>query len=377
VRVGVIAYPLDRPIAGGIDRYVHRLAAEFSGGPHAAEFVWIHGSPFPGSHPLHGAQEVLLPERGLAAAVRRRRWGRANAEKLDVLWGPYFGILPGPYAKVITVHDLYALSGRDGGRLQTARFRAVTRRMVNASDWVIVDSEATRRQVLGAFSIEPTRVRTIHLAADRPPKAGPPREAQRAALRGAHGWPADAQVVLFVSTFVQRKDPATLVRAFAALHRRLPSARLLFFGHAAGASGALQRALEAAGLGAAGAGGAPVAFAKDLTDGALEIAYAGADVLSLPSIFEGFGIPVLEAMARGLPTVLSTGGSLPEIGGDAAIYHAVGDDAALADALERILTEPAVAASMSVRGSERAAAFSWARAAEETLAVLEEAARRG
>ncbi len=370
MRVGVIAYPLDRPVAGGIERYVHRLAGEFAGGPDAGSFVWIHGRPFPPGHPLQGSNEVILPETGLMAAFSRRRWGRANPERLDVLWGPYFGILPGPFAKVITVHDLFALTGRDGGWLQTARFRTVTRRMVRESDWVVADSQATRAQVTELLGVEVSRVPVVHLAADPPRRRETSREQDREALRTLYGWPGDARVVLFVSTLVQRKDPVTLALAFAKLSESLPEARLLFFGHPAGASGALQRALAAADL----AGTGKVAFTRSFGDEALEAAYAGADVLSLPSLFEGFGIPALEAMARGVPAVLSRGGSLPEIAGDAALYHGVQDHASLAVQLERVLRDPSLARGMAERGRKRAGEFSWERTARETWAVLRQAA---
>jgi len=371
VKTGVIAFPLDRPVQGGIDRYVHRLAREFHWGPATSDFVWIHGTPFSVGAPLAGAPEAILPEHGLGGTLARRRWARANREKLDVLFGPYFGVLPGPFAKVMTVHDLYAFTARDAGFLWTARFRAATRRMAAMSDYIIADSEASRRQVVELLDTPSDRAVAIHLGVD--PVALPSLEARSAArreLRAQFGWPTQTRVVLFVGALIPRKDPLTLLRAFAALHNGRPDTRLLFLGAHTRASPRV--ADEAARLGIASAVAAPGA-ADEAT---LARAYAGADLFALPSAWEGFGLPAVEAMAHGLPVVLSKGGALPEVGGDAALYFAAGDGPALREQLERLLASEAECARLARLGRSRAAHFTWARCAEETLAVLAKAAKR-
>lgn len=366
MKAGVIAFPLDRPVRGGIDRYVHRLALEFAAGRRAADFVWIHGTPFSPFSPMAGARQAILKERGPLAALARRRWSRRNPEGLSVLWGPYFGVLPGPFAKVMTVHDLYAFTSRDAGFLETAKFRAATRRMVQASDWILADSKATRLQLLALFDFPDERVVTVHLGVD--PPASPPRpQRARAELREQFGWPADAKVVLFVGALIPRKAPDALVRAHARVLKTLPKARLLLFGPRAQGARAVDAAI--ADLSPSGT----AAVAPKLDDAYLETAYAGADVLALPSKFEGFGLPALEAMARGLPTVLSSGGALAEIGAGACEQVAPGDEAALADALLRVLTDEAAARDLAERGRARASQFTWSRCAAETLHVLDAA----
>ena len=375
MRVGVIAYPLDRPVRGGVDRYIHRLAREFMASPRAADFVWIHGKRWEPGHPMAGHEQAILPEHGLRGLFVREGWGKRNTGALDVLWGPYFGVLPGPFAKVMTVHDLYEMTARDGPLLQSLRFRAVTRRMVKRSDYIMVDSEASRKQLLDVFGYPQERAVRVPLGVDPPPAQATSRNEAAAELRRAHGWPFDARVILFVSNIRERKDTPTLARAFAALRERLPAARLLLFGVRSTGWSGLERTLRDLGLAHSNPGD-PVQFPFDLSDEALERCYAGADVLALSSIFEGFGISPLEAMARGVPTVMTRGGALEEIGAGASLLVPVGDHVALAAALEKVLTDEGTAAELVRAGRERAAQFEWATCARETLAVLERAANR-
>ncbi len=370
MKCGVIAFPLDRPVGGGIDRYVHRLAHEFSKGPHADEFGWIHGAAF-GTGAKGFGREVILKEHGLAAALERRRWSRENREGLDVLFGPYFGVLPGPFAKVMTVHDLYAFTSTDAGALWTIRFRAATRRMARMSDWIIADSEASRQQVIQYLRTPSERVVTVKLGGDAvAPLTEAERTFTRAELRKAHGWPPDARVILFVGALIPRKDPVLLLRAFAKVHAKRPDTRLLLVGASTRATPPLRK--EAERLEVAGA----VARPGHATDADLARAYAGADLLALPSRFEGFGLPVLEAMAHGVPCVCSTAGALREIAEGAALTFAPRDEGALVGHLGKLLDEPAERARLTKAGLERAAGFTWKKCAEETYEVLARAAER-
>jgi glycosyltransferase involved in cell wall biosynthesis len=371
MKAGVIAFPLDRPVRGGIDRYVHRLAREFDAMPGAAEFVWIHGEPFRQDSPLRGGRQAILPETGLLGASARRRWSRANPDGLDVLFGPYFGVLPGPFARVMTVHDLYGFTSRDAGVMWTARFRAATRRMAATCDWIIADSEASRKQVIELLNFAAERTVTVHLGADTwPDHSDAQRQEARAALRAAFQWPAESRIILFVGAIIPRKDPLGLLNAFAALHKDRPDTRLLFCGTFTKASPPVL--LEAARLGVRAAVAAPGA----VDDSGLRRAYAGADLFALPSLFEGYGLPALEAMAAGLPTVLSSGGALPEVARGAALFSPPGDAEALRANLERVLDDPAQQARLRSEGRKRAATFTWSRCARETLAVLEKAAAK-
>jgi glycosyltransferase involved in cell wall biosynthesis len=161
----------------------------------------------------------------------------------------------------------------------------------------------------------------------------------------------------------QKKNLGALVRAFAALSRAgaIPH-RLVLAGVDSG-EGAHLRAL---------AGQAPLELTGYVDDARLDALIRGADLLVNPSLYEGFGLVVLEAMVRGTPVLAVRAGSLPDTGGDAAEYFEPGDPDALAAALAKLLSSPEIRAELGQRGREWGARFSWERTARETVAVYRE-----
>jgi glycosyltransferase involved in cell wall biosynthesis len=172
--------------------------------------------------------------------------------------------------------------------------------------------------------------------------------------------------VLADGTLEPRKNLEALIRAWLALDPSVRGDRLLAL------------------VGPRGWDDAPIlAAARDagarllgrVSEDELRALYAGAAAFAYPSRYEGFGLPVLEAMAAGAPVVTSNVSSLPEVAGDAALLVDPQDTAAIGAALTRILTEPGLAEQLRARGRVQAARFTWERTARETLALLRDAAR--
>jgi glycosyltransferase involved in cell wall biosynthesis len=169
--------------------------------------------------------------------------------------------------------------------------------------------------------------------------------------------------LLMVGTLEPRKNHATALRALAQLKAWGWPHRLLLAGGRGWLFAPIQRQIEASGL------QNDVAFAGYVPDADLPSLYAGAAAVLVPSLYEGFGFPVLEAQACGAPVVCSAVSSLPEVAGDAALLVAPEDHEALAHAVHLLLSQPAVARALSERGHAHARRFRWDTCARETSEV--------
>jgi glycosyltransferase involved in cell wall biosynthesis len=175
---------------------------------------------------------------------------------------------------------------------------------------------------------------------------------------GLHG-----PYVLYVGALEPRKNIPGLLRAFVRLRADFPDLTLALGGSPRWKFAEIPRALEELAL-------EPVVrFTGYIADSDLPALYSAAAAFCFPSFYEGFGLPVLEAMACGTPVVCSNTSSLPEVAGDAALLVEPRDEVALTEAIARVLTDEALAEDLRERGLKRAASFSWDRTAELTLAV--------
>jgi glycosyltransferase involved in cell wall biosynthesis len=291
------------------------------------------------------------------------RWEQAGlAVELQRLWprpavihSPDFIpplVRPGP--AVITVHDLAFLKFPDLLTAESARYYGQIGRAVQSAEAIIAVSQSTAADCVALAGADPAKVQVVYEAADArfTPAPAPPA--------GEGGY------VLFVSTIEPRKNLTTLLEAYALLRDRgrvqpLPPLRVV--GEHGWLYDTIYRRYEELGLGAAvqWAGGVDAAALPDL--------YRGARAFVMPSLYEGFGLGALEALACATPVLAADAGALPEVVGGAGLLLPPTDPAAWADALERVLLDPALAADLRARGPGQAARFSWARAARETLAV--------
>lgn len=241
----------------------------------------------------------------------------------------------------------------------------VTRRILDSvrrTDWVITISDATRADFLNYSGHPPERVTTIPLAADTG-TFRPCADLERiAAVRAKYRVPP-GQYVLTLSSLAPNKNVRHLVRAFARATRtpELGQAVLLLAGG--------QGRPPAEWAEAVGKLGNQIHFTGFVADADLAALYSGAAAFAFPSLYEGFGLPALEAMQCGVPVVASDSSSLPEIVGDAGLLVPPTDELAWADAITRMLTDDSLRTRLSAAGRERAATFTWERVLRETRAI--------
>mgnify|MGYP005841313543 FL=1 len=291
----------------------------------------------------------------------------------DVLFVPSH-VLPliHPRRSVATVHDLgYLHYPRAHTRRSRWYLHWSTRHNARAARRVIVDSLATRDDLARWYGTDPAKTVLAYPAGVR--HLAPVADADLvAAVR--RRYDTGARYVLYVGTLQPRKNLETLVRAYARLARRnlLPGdTRLVLAGRRGWLAEGIDRAIAASGCAERIVTPGYVA-AEDLA-----ALLSGALAFVMPSWYEGFGLPVLEAMACGAPVVCSRASSLPEVAGDAALLFDPADEGALAEALARLAGDPALRAELALRGLRRARAFTWERCAEIVLSALEEVGSEG
>jgi len=224
---------------------------------------------------------------------------------------------------------------------------------------VIVVSECTRRDLIATYGLPPEKITVVHEAAA--PHFHPQSPGAVSGVRSRYGLPD--RYLLFVGTIEPRKNLARLLAAFEVVHAEGLTDGLVIVGR----RGWLYDDFFSR-LGVSSAREA-VLFPGYVPDEDLPAIYAGAQALVLPSLYEGFGLPVLEAMACGTPATCSDTSSLPEIAGGAALHFDPDNVKSIVDALRRLLSETDLRAALRQRGFEQAVRFSWNRVATETEAV--------
>jgi glycosyltransferase involved in cell wall biosynthesis len=235
---------------------------------------------------------------------------------------------------------------------------------------VVADSESTRRDLVERYHVPPGKIAVAYPGIN--PLLKPVRDpAALAAMRQRYHLPE--RYVLHVGTLQPRKNLSRLVSAYARLRDQLPDPPALVL---AGGKGWLYDDLfrQVEGLGLVG----QVIFPGHVPpDHNLAAMYSAAQLYVFPSLFEGFGFPVVEAMRCQTPVVCSNTTSLPELAGDAALTVPPTDVDALAEAMLRVLTDEDLRQGMVERGAEQAARFTWEACADAVWGVLERAAREG
>jgi glycosyltransferase involved in cell wall biosynthesis len=303
----------------------------------------------------------LVANRLPDAAVSRLEWGlhlpviRALLARhaIDVYHCPGPRLPRLNCRTVITIHDLiHELFPQWVNR----RFLADSRRAALAADAIIADSEHTSRDISAQYGIPAGRIAVIPLGVDR--DVFNPRAADRAAA-GLAGLGLPEKFILEVGPFEPRRNTETLLKAYALARERIRPYKLVFVG--APQEGLLRQAQA---LGIAG----DVRFTGRLNDGELAAVYCRSAIFAHLSLYEGFGLSVLEAMACGSVPVISGNTSLPEVGGNAAVtLPDPKDHAACAQALVKLLTDEPLRAGLRAAGLARAGLFNWDDTARKTL----------
>lgn len=376
LRVGFNATPLLSPLTG-IGNYIVHLGAALaaSGEVDAYSFYgfrWRHEPPLvPASGPrgrkgqrMRDLIKPLVPfKRELRQAQQQMLFARGLRRHAIALYHePNYIPIRYDVPVVTTIHDLSWLRYPETHPADRIRWleRALPRALADTAA-VLVDSEFVRQEVLTTFSLDPARVHTAYLGVS--PRFRPRGDVETRATLDALGL-AHGQYVLAVGTIEPRKNIRHVLDAYAqlpdAMRKRYPLVIAGARGWRAADLESALRALVERGL---------IRFLGYVVDDDLPLLYSGAAAFVFASIYEGFGLPPLEAMASGVPVLVAERASLPEVTGDAALKldPTRPDDTAVK--LASVLDDPELHDDLARRGLARAAGFTWDACASATLAV--------
>jgi glycosyltransferase involved in cell wall biosynthesis len=318
----------------GWNRYVVELVGALQEGTDGAlDFLLLEGS--------HSVPELVWEQVGLPRRLRRERPAVVHAPNCFL---PLRRSCPG----VVTIHDLaFEVYRRDFSARTGWKYRTFAPRAARSAERIICMSSFTAGDVVARYGVDPGKVRVIPLAP---------------ALAAGREPAPPGPYLLGVGDLRAKKDPLTLVRAWRALRAEGVPHRLVLAGADAGEGPRLREA----------AGDEPLEITGYVSDGQLDALLRGADVLVHPSLYEGFGLVVVEAMGRGCPVIAARATALPETAAGAALLFEPGDPQDLAAAVRGVLEDQDLRESLVASGRRRAAELSWTRTAALTADVYRE-----
>ena len=370
MKIGIATDFMDRNL-GGIGTYTKNLVNNFNKIDKKNEYHLIHHTTV--SIDIYkNNKEILIKSFSLPKGAGLS-WRFINAplklrfiKELNLVHDPY-GIGPlsfkMPFKKVMTIHDLTpTLFPHTFNLAPVLLHKLLLPRTLKTADKIIADSNSTKKDLMNHFNIPEEKIRVILLAADEKFKPLSNKEIKEAKQKYSLNFP----FILYVGTLEPRKNIPSLIKAVYKLKKKNLQYKLVIAGKKGWKYKEIFETINKLNL------QNDVVFTGYVSDEDLPALYNAADMFVYPSIYEGFGLPPLEAMACGTPVITSNTSSLPEVVGDAGIMIDPPDVDGLADAMHKVLTDGGLRADMTKKGLERAKIFSWEKCARETLEVYEE-----
>lgn len=293
--------------------------------------------------------------------------GRASKEKIDVLHTPAFTapFLKGKWRVVVTIHDLIGMIFPNYLSLTSRWYWGSWLPFVNRrSERIIVDSNCTKQDVVRYLKVDPQKIRVVHLSASA---QFTNNKTQREIELVCHKFGIQRPYVLFVGNIEPRKNLLRVIKAFAKARKaKKLEHHLVIAGSQAWNYPAVNQLIEELNLSGA------VNCLNYIDDEDLISLYNGGELLVFPSLYEGFGIPILEAMKCGMPVLTSNLSSIPEVAGNAAYYVDPYQEDQIEAGIATLLGDQKLREDLRVKGFLQAGKFGWKLTAQKTLAVYEE-----
>lgn len=307
-------------------------------------------------------QRLLLPSDEFLGLRLHERW--LARQDLDLFHG--LGNMIPPLKRLPSVLTIHHMGGTADSASPWTRFYFdfLTGRSIARADRIITVSSFSKEELLSASNARESKVTPVL-------EGGPTPEFRPLSQEETQPLPRSKPYLLYVGGLLERKNHATLARAFRLWLMKRPQAEheLVFAGRKGGYYPILADLIAELGL------KDRIVILEGLSRRELVRLYQGASLFVFPSLLEGFGFPPLEAMACGAPVIAARSGSIPEVAGPAAEYFEPLDEKGLAELIEGVLQDPERAAELRKKGFARVQEFSWDKTASETLAVYERVLR--
>ena len=313
--------------------------------------------------------DFLKPKYGANAALARFMWCQTVfpsllADRHDLLYSPtHHGIIRKGLPQIITIHDLLPIKFPSQYRLQHYYFVHVLPRLIASSTALVVDSQSTRQDVHESYDVPLDKIFVVYSAADR--KFTPSQAESLDKVRDKYRL---GDFILIVGASYPHKNIIRALEAFAKASSDLQNIQLVVVGGRPDYTDVLKQRAKELGI-------QEIKFLGYVSPSDLPTLYSAALVLLYPSLYEGFGLPPLEAMACGCPVIVCKTSSLPEVCGDAAYYIDPYDIAGMAEALLVVAKSSDVREGLRQRGLDRVKLFSWEATAQAICRVIESVGR--
>ena len=347
----------------GIGTYIRNLIREYAAQKPSMDF-FLFVAP-------EDAKTIIIPNGWKSTVVKYGKYSLSEmfllgqtvqANNVSVFHSPHYTLPFGLASRsVVTIHDLIHIRfPQYFDPLKRSYAHAMFFHAVKKATQILVDSEFTKLDILKSFRVEEKKIEVIHLGVGSEFK---PLKSPKKIDEFRKRFQLDGPFILFVGNAMPHKGLDQLLRAFSLLRNK--DMILVVAGGRLGDDGSLAGLIKALGI------GDRIKELGRITTGDLVLAYNAAELLVLPSLYEGFGFPAIEAMACRTPVVASNGGALPEIVADAALIFERGNAGELKDSIEQVLGNSRLRKSLISKGSENIRRFSWKETARKTLKVYE------
>ena len=367
MKVGIDARLLSRPLTG-VGRYTLEMCQALSKITNVSLYLY---SPAPiRADAAIGLETAIIRTGAWDNGLLRQLWSEsylplwAKRDGVDLFWGPAHRLprwLPNKMARVVTIHDLvWKYAGETMRPLSHLLERYQMPLAVRIADEVVTDSQATADAVMGEFFIDSDRLTVVPLGAKLAEST--------ASFESLRQFGIERPYFLFVGTLEPRKNLVNLLAAYASLPESVKKETMLAIAGGKGWGGVdLQDTITRLDL------GKYVRLLGYVDELALATLYANAQFLAMPSLYEGFGLPLVEAMAHGTPVLTANNSSMPEVAGDAGLLVDAQDIGSIANGLNLLITNEALRKKLAENAKSNAARFNWDESARQLVKVFEKA----